>query len=153
MGQEVRVYRPAIRQNEAAKPKAYLNRDQARQELAPPKVFEPQPQLPVSAQHSAVQRRQAEEKALLRKTQSQELKDMQWTRAAEQAQVRGAAEKAKIQQAYQTKAAELQKQHQAEKQQLAERHKQDTQQVKRVAQSARQEKLAPPVKKKKINQD
>ena len=126
MGQEVQIFRPAIRQNEAVRPKAYLNRDQARQELAPARVFEPRQQQPVQKQVSAVQRRQAEETALLRKTQAQDLKDMQSKRVAEQAQVRDAAAKAKIQKDYQSKTAELQKQHQAETQQLTQRHKQDT---------------------------
>jgi hypothetical protein len=155
VGQDVQMFRPAIRQNEAAKPKAYLKQDQARQELAPAKVFEPRQQVPVSAQASAVQKRQAAEKALLEKTQAQELKNMQSKRAAEQAQVRDTAARAKVQQDYQTKTAELQKQHQAEKQQLTERHKQDTAQVKKAAQPAKQEKQAPPPppKKKKINQE
>jgi hypothetical protein len=43
----------------------------------------------------------------------------------------------------------LQKQHQAEKQQLTQRHQQDTAQVKRTAQPAKQERQAPPLKKKK----
>ena len=155
VGQEVQMFRPAIRQNEAAKPKAYLKQDQARQELAPAKVFEPRQQVPVSVQASAVQKRQAQEKILLEKTQAQELKNMQSKRAAEQAQVRDTAAKAKVQRDYQTKTAELQKQHQAEKQQLTERHKQDTAQVKKVAQPAKQEKQAPapPPKKKRINQE
>ncbi|MCX6570155.1 MAG: cell envelope integrity protein TolA [Candidatus Aminicenantes bacterium] len=149
VGNDLQIYRPALRTNATAKPKAVLSRNQARQELAPAKVFEPRQQLPVSAQKSAVQKRQAEEKSLLQKTQAQELKDMQSKRAAEQAQIRDTAGKAKIQQAYQAKTAELQKQHQAEKQQLAARQKQDTEQVKRVAQPAKKEKQAPPVKKKK----
>jgi len=151
VGQEVQIYRPAIRQNQDARPKAYLNRDQARQELAPARVFEPRPQQPVREQVSAVQRRQAEETALLQKTQAQDLKDMQSRRVAEQAQVRDAAAKAKIQKDYQSKRAELQKQHQAETQQLTQRHKQDTEQVKKAAQQPakkRNEKPKPPVKKK-----
>jgi len=153
VGQEVQMFRPAIRQNEAAKPKVVLNRDQARQELAPAKIFEPRTKQAVNTEAAAVQKRQADEKALLEKTQSQELQDMQRKSAAAQAQVRDTAAKAKIQKDYQTKTAELQKQHQAEKQQLTERHKQDTAQVKKVAQPAKQEKQAPPVKKKKINQE
>ncbi len=158
VGQEIQVFRPAIRTNEGARPKAYLNRDQARQELAPAKVFEPRPQVPVRTQTSAVKKRQAEEKTLVRKTQAQEMKTMQSQRAAEQARVRDRAEKAKVQQSYQTKTAELQKQHQAEKQQLTQRHKQDTAQVKKAAQPARNqppknEKPAPPPRKKKINEE
>ena len=152
VGQDVQIFRPAIRQNEAARPKAYLNRDQARQELAPAKVFEPRQPQPVREQVSAVQKRQAEETALLQKTQAQELRDMQNKRAAEQAQIRDSAARAKVQQDYQAKTAELQKQHQAEKRQLTERHKKDTEQVKKAAQQPaknRNEKPKPPAKKKK----
>ncbi len=147
-GNNVEVYRPAIRTNAAARPKAVLNTNQARQELAPAKVFEPKQRVPVNVQQSAVQKRQAEEKALLQKTQAQDLKNIQTQRAAEQAQARDAASKAKIQQTYQAKTADLQKQHQAEKQQLTVRQKQDTQQVKKVVQPAKQQAPPPPKKKK-----
>lgn len=148
-GNDVQIYRPAFRADVGAKPKAILNRDQARQELAPARVFEPRQQVPVAAQASAVQKRQAEEKNLLQRTQAQELKNIQSKRSAEQAQVRATAERAKIQQDYQTKTAELQKQHQAEKQQLTERHRQDTEQVKKAAEPANQQKQTRPGKNKK----
>jgi len=147
-GNNVQVYRPALRTDAAAKPKAFLNTDQARQELAPAKVFEPKQQVPVSAQQSAVKKRQAEEKTLLKKTQAQELKDLQSKRAAEQAQARDTAAKAKIQQTYQTKTAEVKKQHQTEKQQLTVRHQQDIQQVKKVAKPAKPQAPVPPNKNK-----
>ncbi len=139
-GNSLQIYRPAFRTDAAAKPKASLSTNQARQELAPAKVFEPRQQQPVSGQQSAVLKRQAEEKNLLERTQSQELKDLQNRSAAEQARAQDAASKAKIQQTYQTKTAALQKQHQAEKQQLTQRHQKDTAQVKQAAQ--------PPQKKK-----
>jgi hypothetical protein len=148
VGQEVQIFRPAIRQNEAAKPKVYLNGDQARQELAPAKIFDPRGQQTINTEAAAVQRRQMEEKRLLEMSQTQELRNMQQKRAEEERRIRGTAEKAKFQQGSQTKMDELQKQHQAEKQQLTERHKQDTEQVNK----AKQEKQAPP-KKKKINQE
>jgi hypothetical protein len=153
VGQEVQMFRPAIRQNEAARPRAYLSRDQARQELAPAKVFDPRGQQAIDAEAAAVKKRQADEKRILGLSQAQETRNMQQKRAAAVAQVRDTAAKAKIQKDYQAKEAELQKQHQAEKQQMTKRHKQDTEQVKKVAQQAKQEKKAPPVKKKKINQE
>jgi hypothetical protein len=153
VGQEVQIFRPTIRQNEAARPKVILNGDQARRELAPAKVFDPRGQQTINNEAAAVKRRQVEEKRILEMSQAQEIKNMQQKRAAEQAQIRDTAEKAKIQRDYQAKTAELQKQHQAEKQQLTVRHKQDTEQVKKVAQQAKQEKQAPPAKKKKINQE
>jgi hypothetical protein len=153
VGQEVETFRPAIRQNEAAKPKVYLDRDRAQQELAPARVFEPHQQQPLREQVSAVQKRQAEEKALLQKTQQQEMTDMQRQRSAEQAQARDAAAKANIQRDYQTKTAELQKQHQAEKQQLTERHKRDTEQVKKADKTVKNEKPKPKRKSNRINQE
>jgi hypothetical protein len=146
VGQEVQVFRPAVKQDGSARPKSYLNRDRAQQELAPARVFEPRAQQSVSAAAAAVQRRQTEEKALLQKTQAQEMQNMQNQRAADQAQVRDAADKAKIRADYQARTAELQKQHQAEKQQLADRHKQDSAQVKQATKPADKAKRKPPDK-------
>lgn len=148
-GSDVQIYRPAFRPNASTRPKDSISRDQARQELAPAKVFEPQLQQPMSAQTSAVQKRQAEEKALLKQTQAEELKNMQRRRDAEQAQIRDNAQKAKVRQDYQTRAAELQKQHQAEKQRLTERHKKDAEQVKQAEQT-KKGKPAQPDKKTKV---
>jgi len=149
-GEDVQIYRPAVRTDSAAKPKAVLNRDEARRELAPAKVFEPQPQAPVRSQESAVRRRQSEEKTLLENTQAEELKNIERRRASDEARVRDAAEKARIQQEYQKKAAELRKQHQAEKQQLIERHEKDTEQINKAKQD-KKGKPAPPDKKKKAD--
>ncbi len=140
VGSDVQVYRPTFRANPQAKPKAVLNRDEARRELAPAKVYEPKRLAPVRSEESVVRKRQAEEKTLLDRTQSQELRDLERRRSSEQARVRGSSEKAKINQDYQAKIAELQKQHRAEKQQLAERHKADTEQVKRTGKPVKRDK-------------
>jgi len=138
---DVHIYRPAIRKDAKAKPRTYLDRNEARRELAQVKVFEPRLKSPLSAQESAVRRRQSQQKALLEKTQSQELKNMKIKRARELAQIRDRAEKKKISQNYQGKMTKLQKQHQAEKQRLTKRIKQDIKQVKQVAkQRAKQKK-------------
>jgi hypothetical protein len=145
-GNNLQVYRPILQMNEKVQPKAFMNVEQARRELAPVRVYEPQQQLPLNSQASAVRRRQAEEKALLERTQVQDLKNMQRNRDAELAKTRGMAEKEKIRQENQNKMGELQKQHQAEKQQLSERHKQDSEVVKKVT---KQKGQAVAVKKKK----
>jgi len=138
-GNDVHIYRPTFRKDATAKPKTFLERKEARRELALVKVFEPRLQEPVKAQESAVRRRQAQEKALLKKTQSQELKKIERKRARELAQIRDKAEKKKISQNYQNKMVKLQKQHQAEKQQWTKRNKQDIERVKQVAHRAKQE--------------
>lgn len=146
VGQEVQIFRPAIRQNEAAKPKVYLNRDRARQELAPAKVFDPRGQQTINTEAAAVQRRQIEEKRLLELSQAQEIKNMQQKRDEETRRLRGAPEKAKVNRDYEAKISDLKKNHAVEKQQMTDRHKNDAEHVKKVTQ-------APPVKKKKINQE
>ena len=125
-GNDVEIFRPALRAAANAKPKVFLNRAEARQELAAAKIFEPRQQLAVKARESAVLKRQAEEQALLEKTQAQELKAAQRKQAAEEARILDKAEKEKTRQDQQTKMAELRKQQQAEKQQLTERQKQGT---------------------------
>jgi hypothetical protein len=142
-GQEVQIFRPAIRQNEAAKPRVYLNRDQARQELAPARVFDPRGQQTIKTEAAAVEKRQIEETKLLEMSQAQEIKNMQQKRAEEEQQLRDASEKAKVNKDYEAKISDLKKTHAVEKQQLTVRHKNDTDEVKKVKQ-------APPVKKKKL---
>ncbi len=136
-GKNVEIFRPALRADVKAKPKAFLNRAEARRELAAAKVFEPRQQLAVKDQESAVLKRQAAEKVLLEQTQAQELKVTQRRQAAEEARILDKAEKAKIRQDQQTKMAELRKQQLAEKQLLIERHKQDAELVKQVARKAK----------------
>jgi len=41
MGREIEVFRPALRLTGEARPKAFLDQDEARRELEPAKVFEP----------------------------------------------------------------------------------------------------------------
>jgi hypothetical protein len=144
VGQQVQIFQPTIRQNNAAKPKAFLNTNQARQTLAPAKIFDPRTQQPIAAEAAAVQKRQVQERTLLATTQAQEIKNMQQQRDAEARRVTDAAAKAKVNQTYDAKITDLKKNHVVETQQLTVRHNNDAAQVKRVTQ-------APPVKKKKID--
>jgi hypothetical protein len=142
VGQQVRVFRPSIQQNNAAKPKVFLNTNQARQVLAPAKVFDPRGQQNIAAEAAAVQKRQIQEKTLLQTTQAQEIKNMQLQRNAEARRVSDGAARTKVNQVYAAKITDLKKNHVVETQQMTVRHNKDAAQVKRVTQAA-------PVKKKK----
>ena len=151
MGQQVQVFRPTVNINNVVKPKVILNTTQARQVLAPVKVFDPRSQQPAVTEAAAVQKRQIQEKALLTTTQAQEVKNMQLQRDAE-----AAAAKAKVNQVYAAKITDLQKNHVVETQQITVRHQNDVAQVKRVAQAAPVKQNPPanqnqPDKKKKID--
>ena len=147
VGQEVQIFRPAIRKNDAAKPKNYLNQDQARQDLAPAKIFDPRGQQAIDREAADVKKRQVEEARLLKMSQSQELKGMQMKRAAEERKLRDASEKAKVNKDYEAKISDLKKNHAAEQQQMTARHKNDAEQVKKVAQAKKVKKV--PTGKKK----
>ncbi len=144
VGQQVQVFRPAILPNVSAKPKAFLGTTQARQVLAPAKIFDPRGKQNLAAEAAAVEKRQIQEKTLLATTQAQEIKTLQLKRDQEAKQVSDVAAKAKVTKDYEARISNLQKSHVVETQQLADRHKIDTEQVKRVTQ-------APPDKKKKID--
>jgi hypothetical protein len=147
VGQEIQMFRPNIRRIEGAKPKAYLNRDQALQELTPARVFDPREQQAIDKEAAAVTRRQALEKRLLETSQAEDIKNLQLMRNQEAQRLRNAGEKAKLNKDYQVKISDLQKNHAIEKQQLMIRHKNDTVQVRKVAE-ARKVKQAPERKKK-----
>jgi hypothetical protein len=146
VGQQVQIFRPAIQQNVAAKPKVFLNASQARQELAPAKIFDPRGQQTVAAEAAAVQKRQIEEKRLLELSQAQEIQNMQQKSDEEARRLSDASAKAKVTRDYEAKISDLKKNHAVEMQQMTDRHKNDAEQVKKITQ-------APPAKKKKINQD
>jgi len=129
-GREIQIYRPALRENPAAKPNAVLKAENARREPAPAKVYEPKQQEQTPQVKAEVARRQSEEKSLLRKTQSQELKRMQRQQSEEMKRAQNQGEKAKVKREYESRVSELQKSHQTEKRQMAERHQRETEQVK-----------------------
>jgi hypothetical protein len=129
-GREVQIYRPALRDNPAAKPSAIQNAENARRELAPANAYKPEHQEQPPQVKAEVARRQSEEKSLLRKTQSQELKRMQRQQSEEMKHAQNHSEKAKVKREYDSRTSELQKSHQAEKQQMAERHQRETEQLK-----------------------
>jgi hypothetical protein len=141
-GSEIEIFRPSVRKNEAAKPRAYFNKDQARQEVAPAKIFEPPQPPPVRAGESVVRKRQNEEQKLLQRSQAQELSAMQRKRAEDEKRIRDNVEKAKVRQDYEARMSELRKSHQTEKQQLTERHRQGIKQVRHVQQARQQKPVA-----------
>ncbi len=132
VGQEVQMFRPSIRQDQGARPKAYWNRDQARQELAPAKVFDPQGQQALDKEAAAALRRQSEEARLLKNSQAQEIRNLQLKRDQEALRLSAASEKARVKKDYEARISDLKKNHAVEKQQMSARHKNDAAQVKRV---------------------
>ena len=156
VGREVQLFRPTIRENKVAKPKVYMNDAQARQELAPAKVFDPRDIRTIDTEAAAVQKRQIEEKRLLEISQAEEIKNMQQKRDAEALKLRDASAKIKVQKDYEAEIVNLKKTHAVETQKLTVRHQNDAAQVKQVTQIKKVTQVkkitqTQPIKKKKIN--
>jgi hypothetical protein len=145
-GNQIQLFRPSFKTTAGTRPRAFLNRDQARQEIGPARVFESREQPPARPAEAAVRQRQDEERKLMEQSQAQEIKAMDRQKSQAQKKVQAASEKARIEQDYQTKKAEMAKRHQAEKQQMNERQRTDAQQVRQAGQQKSQEQ--PPKKKK-----
>lgn len=146
VGRQAQIYRPGFTEDRAARPKEFLDRDQARRELAPAKVFELPREAKPAKPETAVRKRQAQERSLMLQTQAQEQKDLERRRKEESRTMRGADEKTRTQQDYQARMAERQKQHQDERQKMSQRQQQDRQQVRQSGQS--KEQTPPPPRKK-----
>lgn len=149
VGQDVEIFRPRVKANNAVKPKAFLNKEQAVRELAPAKVFEPRAKQNVENEAAAVGKRQLEEKKLLENSHQQELQNLQTQRDQEAQKLRDANQKAKLQKDYEAKITELKKNHAAETQQLTTRHQNDIQQVEKVKKNKKVEQTPAPKGKKK----
>jgi hypothetical protein len=126
---EVSLYRPAIRKNEAAKPKTYLNREEAREKIAPVKNWEPQIKRSNEDEESSIRKRHLDEERLLERSQAEEINDVQKKYTEHEKQIRDVNEKDKIKKDYDVKVSDLKKRHVEEKQQLKERQKKDQEQV------------------------
>ena len=130
-GGAVQLYRPKIRRNEAAKPQVYLNKDEAREKLAPVKIWEPLRQRMPKEEESAVRERQIQEQKLLEKSQTVEINDLRRKVSQQEKQVRNPVEKEKVKKDNEAKVSELKKSHEVEKQNLKARQKKDEEQVKK----------------------
>jgi len=146
VGNDVQLYRPSFTGRPGNQPKVFLNREEAKREVAPARIYESREQPPTRTAETAVRQRQGAERKLMKDSQSQDLKALDKRQSEEQKKAQATAERSRIQQNYQNGKSEMSKQHQTEKQQMGDRHKADAEQARRADQSRRQ---APPVKKKK----
>jgi hypothetical protein len=125
-GNEVRIFRPEIKQLEAGRPKEFLRRDEARQKLAPVKIWEPRIQQQSGGNEAEARRQQNTERKILNKSQSQEIKDLNRQRAEDERRIRDNAQKERIKKDYESRMSELRKQHEEERKDIIKRHSNDS---------------------------
>lgn len=126
---EVQIYRPAIKPDEKAIPKEYMQMEEARTKLSSAKIYESSRRSTAAEEEGALKKRHFEEERLLEKSQSEELRQMKLKLETQQRRVTQPAEKEKIRKEMEGTISDLRKKHDDEKKQLSERHKKDSEQV------------------------
>jgi hypothetical protein len=128
-GTEVRIFRPAVRLNKAARPKEFLDSSAARANLDEAKIYEPAPRAADADPAEMVRKRHVEEVQILERSQGEEIRNLDKRFAARETNARAAAEREKIRREHETAASTLKARHGQEKQALSERQKKDRETV------------------------
>ncbi|MGE5343365.1 MAG: DUF6600 domain-containing protein [Candidatus Omnitrophota bacterium] len=125
-GNEVEIFRPMVRKDEAVKPKTIVNRDEIRQRMVGSNASGPHPP---NIDVSTIRKQQNQERRLLQESHNQEIKSMNQRRTAEEKQAATDNERQRIRQDYNNRVQELQRLHQQEMQQMQARHQRDLDQA------------------------
>jgi hypothetical protein len=130
-GNVVRIYRPSIKKDEAAKPKTIWPKEEAADKL--PEVRTKDEEKRISPDESKVRLKQEQHKEIRLLEQSQQKENAELRRKLEDEKklASSEAEKQKIEKDYEVKSKELQKQHEEEKSKIAERHQEEEKVVKK----------------------
>jgi hypothetical protein len=130
-GNSIRVYRPAIARNETAKPKSFLQKEEAEAKISEIQLRAfAEPGVPVETERR-LKEEQEKELRLVEQSQQKEKVELERRLEAEEKLVSSRAEKEKVKKEYEVKAAELKKQHEDEKAKVVERHKEEEKVVKK----------------------
>jgi hypothetical protein len=129
-GDRVRIYRPAVRKNEAAKPETYLRKEEAEARLPEIRSSDLEKKLTPVEREQRLRQEQEEEMRLLEESQHKENAELRKRIEDEKKLAATAAEKAKVEREAQVKASQLKKEHEEEKAKISERHQEEKKVVK-----------------------
>jgi hypothetical protein len=129
-GDRVRIYRPAVRKNEAAKPATYLRKEEAEARLPEIRSSDLEKKLTPVEREQRLRQEQEEEMRLLEESQHKEDAELRKRIEDEKKLAATAAEKAKVEREAQVKASQLKKEHEEEKAKISERHQEEKKVVK-----------------------
>jgi hypothetical protein len=129
-GDRVRIYRPAVRKNEAAKPKEYLRKEEAEARMPEIRASELDKKLPPAERERRLESEQQEEMRLLKESQDKEQAELRRRVEDEKKLAATAVEKAKVEKEAQVNSSRLKKEHEEEKAKISERHQEEKKVVK-----------------------
>ena len=155
------VYRPQIKQNQAAKPKAVLQKEQVKQRISQGTIQkevkgEVTPERERNLKEAqererSIKETQQKEIRLIEESQQIEIKRLERKKEEDERTARSEAEKAKIEAEYRQKTQQLKKSHEQEKTQIKKRHEKEVSVKKKEPEKKESEKkkTTKTVKKKK----
>jgi hypothetical protein len=129
-GNAVRIFRPAVRKNEAAKPKVFIEKEEADQKVPEIREEDFDNRLSPLELEKKVKEDQDNELRLLEQSQERDKVELRKKTEDEEKLAESPAEKEKIRKEATVKAGELKKAHTEEKAKIAERHKEEEKTVK-----------------------
>ena len=129
-GNAVKIFRPAVKKNEVAKPKVFLEKEEAEQKVPEIRTDDLERRLSPAEYEQNLKGEQEKEMRLLQQSQEREEVELRKKTDDEEKLAGSSAEKEKIRKGAEVKASELKKEHAEEKAKIAERHQEETKVVK-----------------------
>jgi hypothetical protein len=130
-GSAVRIYRPPVKADEAAKPKSFWRQDEAEAKLPEVRAGELEKKAPPGQAEASLKERQEREVRQLQQSQENENAELRRKAQDEKKLAATEAQKQKIEKEYQAKSSQLEKQHAEEKSKIEERHQEEKKVVKK----------------------
>jgi len=128
---KVEIFKPSVNKNQVAKPKRFVEKQQAREEISRITIKKEPRKEENEFQKLDLGNIRQHELELLEKSQQDEIKELEKQYKKKKVEIRNQSEKEKIEKEYKTKVTELKKRHKAEKAQLEKRYKEEEKKVKK----------------------
>jgi hypothetical protein len=129
-GDSLRIYRPAVRKNEAAKPETYLRKEEAEARLPEIRTGDLEKKLSPVEREQRLREEQEKEMRLLEESQQKENAELR-KRIEDEKKLAGTpAEKSKVEKEAGIESSRLKKEHDEEKSKISERHQEEKKIVK-----------------------
>ena len=126
---EVEIYNPIVRKNEAAQPKRIMEKEEVQGRMTRTTLKEPVEQ--AGSREKRLMEVQSREIKLLEDSQERELKQMLKKRQQDESEAKNPSEKQKVKKEYEQKVTRVKKSHEKEKAEIERRHKKEEEQAKK----------------------
>ncbi len=140
-GREAVIYRPEVSKTESARPKSYLESDQARQQIERGELSPSVRRTEGAREEAGLVDRHNREATLLKESQDDELSLIRKKAEAERAKVSNPEAKKKIESQFNARLSEIKKKHEQEKAELAKRQQEEKDKEEKVSKARIKKKI------------